>query len=53
MVHAPAFHHCEEVTVTDGKTTPAWLLEYLKEHDHHKADYQPESKIFIKWIQIS
>ena len=50
--HTAGLHHVQEITVADGDFVSAGLLEYLEQHDHHEADDQPESKVFIEWIQL-
>jgi hypothetical protein len=29
------------------------MFEYLKQHDHHKADHEPEGKIFVELVQFN
>jgi hypothetical protein len=47
-----AVYHVQEITVTDSDAATPWLFKYLKQHNHHKADHKPKSKVLIKRVQF-
>src|SRR5208337_3321888 len=42
----------EELAVSGLEAGLLWLVKHIEKKNHHQADYQPESQIFIKWTQL-
>jgi hypothetical protein len=42
----------KELTVSSLQAGSLRLVKHIEKKNHHQADYQPESQIFIKWTQL-
>ena len=52
MADTSALHHAQEIAVTNRDTTLGGLFEHIKQHDHHKADHEKKTDVFIRGIQF-